>query len=101
MENITYDRIKELFIKHGYLPNDDLIWRAYIGIMQTVGKRKEGQDVYASDESFEFGKGKMVRDGNDVAIIATGLMVKEAVKASDILKQKGHHARVLCVAERV
>ena len=47
MENITYDRIKELFIKHGYLPNDDLIWRTYIGIMQTMGKRKEGQDVYA------------------------------------------------------
>ena len=41
MENITYDRIKELFIKYGYLPNDDLIWRTYIGIMQTMGKRKE------------------------------------------------------------
>jgi len=47
MENISYERIKELFIKNGYLPNDDLIWRTYIGLMQTLGKRKIGQDVYA------------------------------------------------------
>lgn len=47
MENISYDRIKELFIKYRYLPNEDLIWRTYIGLMQSVGKRKAGQDVYS------------------------------------------------------
>lgn len=47
MENISYERIKKLFIKYGYLPNEDLIWRTYIGVMQTLGRRKEGQDVYA------------------------------------------------------
>lgn len=47
MENISYDKIKELFIKYNYLPNDDLIWRTYIGLMQSVGKRKSGQDVYS------------------------------------------------------
>lgn len=47
MENISYERIKEMFTKNGYLPNDDLIWRTYIGLMQTLGKRKIGQDVYA------------------------------------------------------
>lgn len=47
MENLSYERIKNLFIKYGYLPNEDLIWRTYIGVMQTLGRRKEGQDVYA------------------------------------------------------
>ena len=47
MENVSYGRIKKLFMKYGYLPNDDLIWRTYIGIMQTLGGRKTGQDVYA------------------------------------------------------
>lgn len=47
MENISFDRIKELFIKYKYLPTDDLIWRAYIGLMQSVGRRHIGQDVYA------------------------------------------------------
>ena len=47
MEEISYERIKELFKKHGYLPNEDLIWRTYIGFMQTLGGRGVGQDVYA------------------------------------------------------
>lgn len=57
--------------------------------------RMKVEDVYMSDESFELGKGKIVRDGNDVTIIATGLMVKEAVKATDILKDKGISVRVV------
>lgn len=47
MEKISYDKIKELFIKYNYLPTEDLIWRTYIGLMQSVGKRRSGQDVYS------------------------------------------------------
>ncbi|WP_156683928.1 transketolase family protein [Oceanivirga miroungae] len=49
------------------------------------------------DESYEFKIGKAVelKEGNDVAIIATGLMVAEAIKASEILKEKGISARVI------
>ena len=57
--------------------------------------RMKVEDVYSSEEKFEFGKGKIVREGNDVTIFATGLMVKEAVKASDILKEKGISLRVV------
>jgi len=57
--------------------------------------RMKVEDVYSLDDKFEFGKGKLVRDGNDVTIFATGLMVKEAVKASDILKEKGISVRVV------
>lgn len=50
------------------------------------------QDV---TEPFEIGKGITLRDGKDVTIAATGLMVQEAVKASDALKAAGISARVL------
>lgn len=44
---------------------------------------------------FEVGKGIRLRDGNDVTIIATGLMVHEARKAADILAEQGISARVI------
>ena len=45
--------------------------------------------------SFEIGKGEILQDGNDIAIIATGLMTCEAVKAGEILREKGINARVI------
>lgn len=44
---------------------------------------------------FKIGKGEVLREGNDLAIIATGLMVAEAVAAADALAEKGIHARVV------
>ncbi len=44
---------------------------------------------------FTIGKGLTLRDGNDVTIVATGLMVSEALQAADILEAEGIHARVL------
>lgn len=44
---------------------------------------------------FELGKGSVLRDGRDVTLIATGLMVQEAVKAAVRLRTKGIDARVI------
>ncbi len=44
---------------------------------------------------FELGKGVQLADGSDVTLIATGLMVPEALKAKDILASKGVSARVI------
>ncbi|MBQ7705986.1 MAG: transketolase family protein [Selenomonadaceae bacterium] len=44
---------------------------------------------------FEIGKGEIVVDGSDVAIIATGIVLPEAVKAAAILKDKGISARII------
>lgn len=44
---------------------------------------------------FELGKGIELRSGNDIAIIATGLMVNEAVEAGKILAEQGINARVI------
>ncbi|MDY3781640.1 MAG: transketolase family protein [Candidatus Faecousia sp.] len=44
---------------------------------------------------FEIGKGEQLTEGTDVAIIATGLMVNEALIAAENLKQQGISARVI------
>jgi len=44
---------------------------------------------------FELGKGAQLRDGKDVAIIANGMMVQEALKAADMLAAEGISARVI------
>ena len=44
---------------------------------------------------FELGKGAVLRDGSDVTVVATGMMVQEAVKAADTLKAEGISVRVI------
>ena len=44
---------------------------------------------------FELGKGEQLTEGNDIAIIATGLMVNEARLAAEQLAAEGIHARVI------
>ena len=44
---------------------------------------------------FQIGKGEVLRDGNDVAIIATGLMTYEAIQAGEALSAQGIHARII------
>lgn len=53
------------------------------------------EDINPADYKFEIGKGVEVKDGSDVSIIATGLMVQEAMKAADILAEEGISARVI------
>ncbi len=45
--------------------------------------------------NFEIGKGVTLKDGTDVTIMATGLMVADALKAHDMLKDEGISARVI------
>ncbi len=49
-------------------------------------------------EPFVIGKAKALAQGNDVTIIATGLLVNEAVEAAETLKAEGINARVLNMA---
>ena len=48
-----------------------------------------------ADFTFQIGKGEMIQDGTDVAILATGLMVNEGAEAGRILKESGISARVI------
>ena len=49
------------------------------------------------DEDFQFqiGKGEIMRDGTDIAIIANGLMVYEAIQAGEQLASMGINARIV------
>ena len=51
--------------------------------------------MYGEDYDFQIGKGNVLADGKDVTIVATGLMVAEAMKAKDILAEEGICARVI------
>lgn len=58
-----------------------------------------GRDVYpVVDEihgSFTIGQGKVLREGTDVTLVTTGIMVSEGLKASEELRERGHSARVI------
>lgn len=47
------------------------------------------------DYKFELGKGITLREGTDITVVATGLMVQEAVKAADALKEESISVEVI------
>ena len=51
--------------------------------------------IYGEDDTFEIGKGKTLREGKDVAIIANGDTVRLALEAAEVLAAEGIHARVV------
>lgn len=51
--------------------------------------------IFDDTYEFEWGKGVLLKDGSDVTLVATGLMVHEALRAHEILKDKGISARVI------
>ena len=53
---------------------------------------------HSDDYKFEIGKGEVVREGNDVTIIANGLMVAEAVEAGKTLAENGIDAEIINIA---
>ena len=50
------------------------------------------------DYKFEIGKGEILRDGTDVAIIANGLMTYEAIQAGEMLAEQGINAMIINMA---
>jgi transketolase len=51
--------------------------------------------IFGEGCEFKPGKGVILREGRDVAIIATGVMVAEALKAAEILEKDGIDAMVI------
>ena len=54
--------------------------------------------LFDENYKFEIGKAATLKEGNDVAILATGLMVSEALEAAKLLEEKGIKARVINVS---
>ena len=57
--------------------------------------RPKTPTIYGPDQKFEIGKAIQAADGKDVTIIASGLLVAQALLAADILDGEGISARVL------
>ena len=51
--------------------------------------------IFGDDYKFEIGKGVELKAGTDVTVIATGLMVNEALGAYELLKAEGISARII------
>ena len=51
--------------------------------------------IFKENDPFEFGKGLVLREGGDVALISTGVQTVRALKAAEILEEDGLQAYVL------
>src|SRR5215471_18474627 len=83
-------------------PADEVSTRALVFAAAThVGPvfirtgRVKAPVVYQPDHKFEIGKAVEVIEGSDVTLIATGLLVAEAIRAAEALEAEGVSARVL------
>lgn len=50
---------------------------------------------YGEDDDIVLGKGNLIKEGNDVTVIATGIMVNEAFEAAKLLEAEGISARLI------
>ncbi|MDO6355661.1 transketolase family protein [Caloramator sp. CAR-1] len=57
--------------------------------------RKNAIKIFEDGSTFEIGKAVKLKDGRDVTIISTGILVNEALKAAEELEKEGISARVL------
>lgn len=51
--------------------------------------------VYEQDFEYQIGKAIKLKEGKDIAIIATGLMVHESLLAAELLEKRGIHCSVI------
>ncbi len=68
---------------------------AHVGPVFIRTGRPKVPIVYAADQKFEIGKAIEVVEGSDVAIVANGLLVAQAILASQTLEDEGISARVI------
>ena len=86
-------------------PSDDIearkmIFAAYefVGPIYIRFGRAATPVYHNEDFIFKIGKGELIRSGSDIAIIATGIMVPEAIAAAQTLATENISARVINMA---
>lgn len=70
----------------------------YYGPVYLRFGRMPVEQILPDDYKFEIGKGVVLKDGKDVAIVATGLMVAQALEAAEILARKGINAAIINIS---
>ncbi len=57
--------------------------------------RKETPDIFDENEKFNLFNAKTIKEGSDVSIFCSGIMVDETLKANKILEEKGINAEII------
>lgn len=83
-------------------PSDTVMMRALVkqiaaseGVDYLRIARKQGVRLYRDGSQFEIGRAALLREGGDVTLIASGIMVHQAFEAARQLHDEGIEARVL------
>ena len=61
----------------------------YQGAVYIRLQRKKAEKVFDDSLNFELGKAIKIKDGKDVTLIASGIMVARAIEAAELLKEEG------------
>ena len=67
----------------------------YQGAVYIRLQRKKAEKVFDDTLNFELGKAIKIKDGKDVTLIASGIMVARAIEAAELLKEDGISARAV------
>lgn len=59
--------------------------------------RKLRPTVFSDEYKYEFGKADVIKEGSDITIAATGIMVYEALEAANLLTEEGINAEVISI----
>lgn len=69
----------------------------YKGVVYVRMVRKDTPDVFEDNYEFDLFKGKCLKEGKDLTIVATGMMVHEALEAEKMLQAEGIDAEVIAI----
>jgi len=67
----------------------------YVGPVYLRTARPKTPIFFDKDYDFKIGKGAIIKDGSDVSLISTGIMLGDALSASDMLGKEGVSAEVI------
>ncbi|MGI6668315.1 MAG: transketolase family protein [Acetivibrionales bacterium] len=89
-EATILEPVDNVMLKDLLLKVKDLYGLFYIRLL-----RKEPVKIYEEGSEFEIGKGIVLKEGKDLTIITSGILVHESLNAAEALQVKGIDARVV------
>lgn len=57
--------------------------------------RKSTPDIFSADDKFNLFKAKMIKEGTDVSVFCSGIMVDETLQANKLLEENGINAEII------
>jgi len=65
------------------------------GIHYVRGNRKDVRNVYQKGSDFTIGKGNVLKEGEEILLVASGQLVSEAMDCAEQLEREGHSVEVI------